>query len=124
MKFIAITNNKAFKDKYANEFEIFFYDVTHREILIILRDKVHEGHEILTHPVSGSVKPNETPFKTVFISKQKSKLNMDSLALIEGAIMTCDKFGGKTIEYKEKIEDFQLIDLSLAESALPGLMAF
>ena len=124
LKFTAITNNTSFRDKYEGEFEVLYYNVTLREILVIVRDKVHAGYEVLTHPMSGSVKPNETPFKTVFISKEKGKLNMDSLSLIEGAIMTCDKFGGRTIEYKEKIEDFQLIDLSLAESALIGLRMF
>ena len=124
MGFIAITNNAALKAKYEGQFDILYYDVTLREIFIIVRDKVHEGYELLTHPLSGSVKPNETPFKTVFIRKEKGKLNMDSLALIEGAIMTCDKFGGRVIDYKERIEDFQLVDMSLAESAIPALMAF
>lgn len=124
MKFIAVTNNLAFKEKYEGEFEIWYYDVSLREIFVIVRDKVHIGFEVLTHPMSGSVKPNETPFKTVFISNGKSKVSTDSLALIEGAIMTCDKFGGRVIDYKDKIEDFQLVDLSLAESALPALLAF
>jgi len=124
LKFIAVTNNLAFKEKYEGEFEIWYYDVSLREIFVIVRDKVHIGFEVLTHPMSGSVKPNETPFKTVFISNGKSKVSTDSLALIEGAIMTCDKFGGRVIDYKDKIEDFQLVDLSLAESALPALLAF
>ena len=121
MSFVAITNNLSLKDKYEGEFDILYYNVALREILIIVRDKVHAGHEVLTHPLSGSVKPNETPFKTIFISKEKDKLHMDSVILIESAIATCDKFALRKIEYGNKIEDFQLIDLSLAESALVGL---
>jgi len=122
--FSAITNNIAFKDKYEGEFDILYYNVSLREILILVRDKVHLGHEILTHPMSGSVKPNETPFKTIFITKENNKFNMDSVMHIENAIATCDKFVERNIDYGDKIEDFQLIDLSLAESALVSIKRF
>jgi len=124
LKFVAITNNVAFKEKYENQFEVSYHDVTLRELFVIVRDKVHLGYGLLTHPMSGSVKPNETPFKTVFISNDNNKISTNSLALIEGAIMTCDKFAGRNIDYSDKIEDFQLVDMSLAESALPGLLSF
>ena len=124
MNFIAITNNTAFLEKYENEFDINYYDTDLRSILVIVRDMVHEGHIILTHPLSGSVKPKETPLKTVFLTKKKGALDADSLTLIENAIITCDKFIDRKISYERALEDFQLIDLSLAESALPGLMAF
>ena len=124
MKFIAVTNNLAFKEKYETQFEVSYHDVTLRELFIIVRDKVHVGYKLLTHPMSGSVKPNETPFKTIFISKDDNKVMIDSLALIEGAIVTFDKFAERNIDYKGKIEDFQLVDMSLAESALPGLLSF
>jgi len=124
LKFIAITNNAAFKEKYESQFEVSYHDVTLRELLIIVRDKVHLGYDLLTHPMSGSVKPNETPFKTIFISKANNKVMIDSLPLIEGAIMTYDKFAKRNIDYRGKIEDFQLVDMSLAESALPGLLSF
>jgi len=114
----------AFKDRYEDEFDIIFTDSSLRDILILVRNKVHEGYEILTHPLSGSVKPGETPYKTIFITKKKGMLSIDSLALIESAIETCDKFADRKIEYEKKTEDFQLIDLSLAESALVSLRIF
>jgi len=124
LNFIAVTNNTAFVEKYKNEFDVAFHDVDLRSILVIVRDLVHDGHIILTHPLSGSVKPKETPLKTVFITKKKGSLDTDSLVLIENAIITCDKFIDRKISYERALEDFQLIDMSLAESALPGLMSF
>ena len=124
MSFIAITNNSVFRDKYEGKFDISFADVPLHDIFILVRDKVHAGHEILSHPLSGSVKPGETPYKTVFIAGKKGSLNMDSLALIENAIMTCSKFEDRKYDYEKKIEDFQLIDLSLAESALAGIRGY
>ena len=124
MSFTVITNNTAFRDKYESELDVFYKDVSLRDIFLIVRDRVHEGYEILTHPLSGSVKPGETPFKTVFISKKKGTLNMGSLSLIENAILTCDKFEERAFSFPGKTEDFQVIDLSLAEAALGSLRAF
>ena len=124
MNFIAITNNTAFVEKYKSEFDIIYHDVGLRGILVEVRNLVHDGYRILTHPLSGSVKPNETPLKTVFITKVKGTLDADSLSIIENAIITCDKFVSRKINYKNAMEDFQLVDMSLAESALPSLIAF
>ncbi len=56
-----------------------------------VRDKVHEGHELATHPLSGSVKPNETPYKTIMISEKKGVLDFNSLKIIEDSIATAKK---------------------------------
>ena len=124
MKFVAVTNNLAFKEKYEAQFEVSYHDVPLRELFIVVRDKVHLGYDLLTHPLSGSVKPNENPFKTIIISKDNNKVMIDSLPLIELAIETYDKFAKRNIDYKGKTEDFQLVDMCLAESALPGLLSF
>ena len=69
---IIITNNKYVHDKFKDKIEIIFKeDATYLEILEFVRDKVHEGHKLMTHPLSGSIKPNETPYKTIMISKEK-----------------------------------------------------
>ena len=74
---------------------------------------------LLTHPLSGSVKPNETPYKSVLISKDKGAVSADGLAIVENAIAACHKFQDRTGKYEKRaIEDFQLIDWTLLESGL------
>lgn len=121
MSFIIITNNDMVYNKYKNEFNIELYDCSIKEIMVKVRDKVHEGYKVLTHPLSSSIKPNESLYKSIMISDDKSVLDYDSLVIIENGIMTCDKFNKikYNIVYTDKIiEDFKLIDLTVLESAL------
>ena len=65
----------------------------------------------MTHPLSGSVKPKETPYKSVLISERKEKVDGESVRLIENAILVCQKFQDKSKYYKEEVyKDFQLVD--------------
>ena len=95
-----------------------FYDTDYLGVLIAARDRVHLGHKLLTHPLSGSVKPGETPYKTVILSGDRGAASIaeESLRIIEDSIQTCLKLtaGAKKRALSEKIlEDFQLIDYSL-----------
>ena len=70
-------------------------------------------------PLSGSVKPKETPYKSVLISERKEKVDRESVRLIENAILVCQKFQDKSKYYKEEVyKDFQLVDWTLLESGL------
>ncbi|HLR21154.1 MAG TPA: GrdX family protein [Tissierellaceae bacterium] len=120
MEGVLISNNKYVYDKYPED-TIYYEEVTYMDILEKVRNKVHAGHKLLTHPLSGSVKPNETPYKTIMISKEKNGLCEDSLSIIEESIQTFRKFQNnkKTPDWNEKIlDDFRTIDLSLIENVL------
>lgn len=118
--YMIITNNELVYQKYKDRLNILFINGSYRDVLVKVRDKIQEGHELLSHPLSSSLKPNETPYKSVIISENKGKLNFDSVYIIENSIMTCDKFvNNKLINFTDKIkEDFKLIDLTVLESAL------
>jgi hypothetical protein len=116
-----ITNNNTVYEKYKDDYSISFVDGGFKDVLIKTRNKIHEGYELLTHPLSSSIKPNETPYKSIIISDNKGNINYDSLIIIENSIMSYDKFNKMKINdnYTEKIiEDFKLIDLTVLESAL------
>ena len=125
MKNIIITNNRYVYEKYMDKFHIEFYeDFNYLDILSYVRDKIHEGHELTTHPLSGSVKPNETPYKTIMISKQKGNMDFDSLKIIEDSIATAKKFMSykATPNWTESVlDDFRVIDLSLIENVIDKL---
>jgi hypothetical protein len=98
------------------DFELAFCDTDYLGILHAARDKIHLGHRLLTHPLSGSVKPGETPYKTIIISKEKGSLDEQSLLIIEGSIQTCIKLMASSLnkEWGDAIlADFQLIDFGL-----------
>jgi len=117
---ILITNNPAARDAYEGRAEIIYLDnAGFMQVLHAARDKIHEGHKLLTHPLSGSVKPGQTPYKSIMLSQEQSALCVTSLTIIEDGIAIAKA----QIERKkepvwpdEVLEDFQMIDLSLISS--------
>ena len=117
--YIVITNNPLVLDRLNETHHIVYRDISYEEVLREVRDRIHEGHILLSHPLSGSVKPNETPYKSIMISERKGEIDEASLKLIENAIQACRKFAFKSDMYKPSVyEDFQLIDWTLLESGI------
>lgn len=119
INYMIITNNDLVYEKYKKCYNIDFVNGDFKDVLIRTRDKIHEGYELLTHPLSSSIKPNETPYKSIIISDEKGNLKYESVVLIENSIMTYDKFAKLSFKLTDKIiEDFKLVDLTVLESAL------
>lgn len=120
VKKMIITNNDWVFNKYKNSLNVVYIDGTFKDVLIAVRDKLHMGHELLTHPLGSSVKPSETPYKSIMITDNKNNINFNSIYMIENAIITYDKFNKDKLKFiNEKIaEDLKLIDLTVLESAL------
>lgn len=117
--YIIITNNPLVLEKLDKKRNVIYKEISYEEILKDVRDRIHDGHRLLTHPLSGSVKPNETPYKSILISEGKEKMDEWSVQMIENAISACGKFEFKSDRYKPEVyKDFQLIDWTLLESGL------
>lgn len=125
MKNILITNNNMVNEKYSDEMTLIYLDdLDLLKVLEVVRDKIHLGHELLTHPLSGSIKPNETPFKSVIISDEIGTVNFESLRIIEESIATARKFldQKKIRNWPDRIlDDFRVIDFSLIVSGIESM---
>ena len=122
MKRTIVTNNDYVRDKYKDDFDMIYIDKVdnYTGVLLKARDLIHEGYKLLTHPLSGSVKPNETPFKTIILEKGTG-LDQDGLIIIEEAIGAINKFLNieKTPDYNERvIDDCKVIDLSIIDNTI------
>ena len=110
------------KEKFEIKYKVIFIEGNMMDILKKVRNNIHEGHKLLTHPLMSSVKPNETPYRTICISKEKLlEVDLQSLSIIEESILTTEKFLNdfKTPQWNGKILlDFQLIDYDLIYHAL------
>lgn len=117
-----VTNNPMVQKNYADRYQVVFLDK--EPLLNVLkhtRDQIHLGHEMLTHPLSGSIKPNETPYKTILLDDKQKELDICSLQLIEDSIVTTEKFlsNKKVKGWDDSIlQDFQLIDFDLIRNTL------
>ena len=80
---------------------------------------MYKGHTLYKHTLSGSVKPNETPYKSIVVSDVPHGFNADMANMMGGSIQVFDKFTPKNRELTQKLlEDFQLIDYTLLCGAL------
>lgn len=118
--FLILTNNPLVVKCLGNEYKIRFeQDANYRGILVEARDMVYAGHTLYTHPLSGSVKPNETPYKSIVLSDVPKKFDGNMAAIMGESVQAFDKFTPRNRVLTEKLlEDFQLIDYTLLCGAL------
>ncbi|MEW9123518.1 MAG: GrdX family protein [Thermotaleaceae bacterium] len=120
-----VTNNSMVFADYKDRIDvIYFSEYSYLDVLYYVRDRVHEGYYLLSHPLSGSIKPNETPYKTVMIKGNNKQLDLDSLSIIEGSIETTKKFISNKARpqwTKKILQDFQLIDYYLIQAAIDSM---
>jgi len=84
-----------------------------------VRNAVHKGAKLVSHPLSGSIKPGESPYKSVAISKETGTLDYKSLQIIEDAIAVLKRLSGRNRQYEESVlADFRVIDLDLIKAAV------
>jgi hypothetical protein len=125
MKNILVTNNPDVRDKFQDRFQVdYLENKGYTQVLEHIRDMVHQGHQLLTHPLSGSIKPNETPYKSVILSSKKGELDSSGLSIVEDSIISARKFitNRPTPDWPDHVlEDFRVIDLSLMENVIEKL---
>lgn len=119
-----ITNNPKFIEENLKDIEIEYSDVSYIDILRKVRDYVHENWEIVTHPLYGSVKPNETIYRTIVI-KENNSLDITSVNLISDAIVTFKKFRNnrEVPQWTDRVkDDFSVIDHDLIINAINRIL--
>ena len=125
-KYQIVTNNPMVADVFGERCRVVFLEQgSDRDVIETVRDLVHQHYRVLTAPLAGSVKPWETPYRSVMVSTSKgSAIDETSLELVEFALMVIRQSKERLETTKPSIDsDFQTIDLSLIESALPSVEA-
>ena len=119
-----ITNNPNFLNYKKKDIEVDYRDVDYLKILEIARDYIHVNYELLTHPLYGSVKPNETIYRSIVL-KSNDNLDHNSVVMISEAIETFVKFGKnkETPLWTDTVkEDFGVIDYDLITNAIERII--
>ena len=117
-----ITNNPSCAEHFDKKcICVFDNQWSYGEVLEKVREKIYKGYCLLTHPMAGSMKPNQTPYKSVLLAAHSSfEGDFNSLEVIERAIDAYNKFQKQrpTPNWSEKIKkDFGAIDVSLIQGA-------
>jgi hypothetical protein len=123
-KAILITNNDKVYLKYKDKLQCIFTE-KYEEVLIKVRDMVYDRHILLTHPQASSLKPNQTPYRSVVLYPQGNEDNMKDILLIEKCLETFKQWQNISLtpeNYSDKIaEDFKVIDLSIIDNIIPRI---
>lgn len=121
-KVLVITNNPMSKNELEKKYDVIFVKGSTMDVFKKVRDYIHKGHKLLTHPLMSSIKPNETPYRTIILSKEgNNNIDIQSLGYIEESIHLAQKFiniSGIPNWSESVLEDFRLIDYDLISHAL------
>lgn len=122
MAIVLLTNNPLVEKKLKQDIRVIFVEsLDYLGILKEARNRIHQGAVLLTHPRSGSIKPSETPFKSVLLEEGNRMLDTPSLQIIEDALQLAQRMIAQTEtrNWTESIlADFQLIDYDLIRHGL------
>ncbi|MCL2188943.1 MAG: GrdX family protein [Defluviitaleaceae bacterium] len=109
------TNNPAVRAAYPDT--VYWVDGAVADVFTAVRDAVHTGAKVLSHPLSGSIKPWQSPYKSIAVSRSAGALCFGSLQRIESAIAALNKGTQAVSALSESVlEDFQIIDLDLIKN--------
>ena len=126
MKYYILTNNSQVAEEFGKTHDVRFVEGGLRDVLLKARDQINQGDILLNHPLYGSVKPNETPYRSLLLqqgksgdSKRPAAADPESVRLIGNAVSAFEKFIDKaTVTDPRLLDDFQVVDLSLLRSAV------
>ena len=125
-KNIIITNNpKIAEEMTSKNIDVsYFEQADFMEILYKARDIIHLGYKLLTHPIVSSIKPYETPYKTIVLAYNNGEIDLESIELIENSIELSKNFLDKPRRKLTKSidEDFRLIDYELINGAIESIL--
>lgn len=92
------------------------------DVLTEVRNCCHKSHRLVTHPLTGSIKPNQTPYKTVIVEPTaKSLIDYESIITAETSLdKTLDMLKNKPrpLFSQSVLNDFAVIDLAFFQSYL------
>ncbi|MCR6546106.1 GrdX family protein [Dehalobacterium formicoaceticum] len=118
-KAFIISNNPAVWQSYRQARQV---KGSLQEVFVDARNFIHQGSKLLNHPLAGSIKPNETPFKSLILTQERGTLDYQSLSMIESAMEILNKMPVLARSWNNSvIEDFAMIDLNLLQSAIDAL---
>ena len=109
-----ITNNSRIR----KEESVVFVEGSLLDVLLKVRDYVHQGHELITSPIAASGRMHFSPIRTVIISSESKEVDADHVSIIEAAIDSIRKSLNLHEVDMKNFLDYEVIDYELFRSSL------
>ena len=115
MEPLIISNNPLVKSKYPGAL---FVCGGFGEVLCKVRDLIHLGHKLISHPLGSSIRMIYSPYRSVVVSSVADSFCEEHCKIIESSIEGYRAaMGGRRSDYPNH-KDYQFMDLELLESSL------
>ena len=125
--FCIITNNPKCYERYNAEMKVeYLSDGKYLDVLLRVQSYIHDHWCLVTHPLAGSIKPNQIPYRSIIIKDKAYDQDeyFQSCVMIENSIETYHRImrGKPVVDWPERmLDDFQDADLSLFDGAYRNL---
>lgn len=118
MKNIIITNNPLAKKELDN---VYFVEGSFEDVLVKVRDLVHSGHELISHPLGASIRMLFSTYRSIIVGEKKQAINDLEIEIIESSIINYKKHMDLRNQDKKNANDYAMIDFDLLQSTLKDL---
>ncbi len=119
---LIITNNPLIKENY--DVEQCWVEGDCKEVIMQAYNLVALGHQLISHPLAGSIKPNQNPFRSILIAKVPGEVDVSALKLVGNCLRKAEEFMENKIQIDLKTafkQDLQLVDQYLLLSAIESI---
>ena len=114
MSYQFVTNNPRLIDKEG----AIPVDGTFRDVLVKVRDMVHAGYELISHPLFASSRMMFSPYRTILMGGKLDAPRVEFIEIIENSILSYDNAMARRRRQPEHDDDYAYVDESLFYSAL------
>lgn len=118
MNYRIVTNNPNVKGVYE---EVLFVDGTFLEVLLNVRDLVHQGYELISHPLGASIRMMYSPYRSIIVGNKLNETNEAHIEIIESSIYNYKNTMQRREPDKANSKDYAVIDLNILKSAFDEL---
>lgn len=116
MEYCILTNNPLVAKSQWKQVE--YYNCGIKELYQKMREQLEQGYRLFTHPLSGSIRPDVTPYKTVILQASKQEHSGD-IQCLDRAISYMEGLpGNKRIYSESEAEDFQFVDYDIIQNVV------
>lgn len=86
-----------------------------------IEGELGKGYRLLSHPLSGNIRPDQSPYKSVLLTARPKARDEESLVLMEGAKRYAASLLSSHTPYQwsaAALSDFALVDLDIIKTAI------
>lgn len=120
MNMRCITNNPMIIDKGYPDTVIISGETL--QVLVAVKEEILKGYKLVSHPLTSSIRPDMSPYKTVLLQVDKSVVDTESLSIINSAIEYTESLVNNQIRAynwdEESLKDFQYIDYDIIQNLM------